>query len=299
MIKKILIIGGTGFIGQNLIKKLRSKNFQIISLSKKKQLPKKKKNITYKSIDISNKKKLNKISKIKFNIVINLGGNINHQNPKETVQAHFYGLKNVLKTINLKNLNLFIQIGSSLEYGTSRSPHLESQLCKPNSSYGKAKLKATNYLRRISNSENFKLVILRPYQIFGPYQKLDRLIPQVIKFCLKDKKFDCTEGRQKRDFLFVDDFVDLILKILNKKKFSSGIYNVGYGKPINVKNVIQLIRNLIKSGEPNFGKVKMRKDEVMKLYPKINKVKKCFNWRPTTTLKSGIRKTIKYYKKKM
>ena len=42
----------------------------------------------------------------------------------------------------------------------------------------------------------------------------------------------------------------------------------------------------------------MRKDEVMKLYPKINKVKKCFNWRPTTTLKSGI-KTIKYYKKKM
>ena len=112
---------------------MRSKNFQIISLSKKNNYLKKKKNITYKSIDISNKKKLNKISKIKFKIVINLGGNINHQNPKETVQAHFYGLKNVLKTINLKNLNLFIQIGSSLEYGTSRSPHLESQLCKPNS----------------------------------------------------------------------------------------------------------------------------------------------------------------------
>lgn len=299
MIKKILIIGGTGFIGQNLIKKLRSKNFQIISLSKKKQLPKKKKNVIYKSIDISNKKKLNKISKIKFNIVINLGGNINHQNPKETVQAHYYGLKNVLKTINLKNLNLFIQIGSSLEYGTSRSPHLESQLCKPNSSYGKAKLKATNYLRRISNSENFKLVILRPYQIFGPYQKLDRLIPQVIKFCLKDKKFDCTEGRQKRDFLFVGDFINLILKILSKKKFSSGIYNVGYGKSIKVKNVIQLIRNLIKSGEPNFGKVKMRKDEVMNLYPKINKVRKYFNWRPATTFNSGIRKTIKYYKNEM
>ena len=101
MIKKILIIGGTGFIGKNLIKKLRSKNFQIISLSKKKQLLKKKKNITYKSIDISNKKKLNKISKIKFKIVINLGGNINHQNPKETVQAHFYGLK-CIKTTTLK-----------------------------------------------------------------------------------------------------------------------------------------------------------------------------------------------------
>ena len=61
-------------------------------------------------------------------------------------------------------------------------------------------MKATNYLRRISISENFKLVILRPYQIFGPYQKLDRLIPQVIKFCLKDKNSIVQKVRQKRDF---------------------------------------------------------------------------------------------------
>ena len=66
MKKKILIIGGTGFIGQNLIRKIKSFNFQIFSISKKKSLPKNKVNITYKSIDITNKKKLDKLNKIKF-----------------------------------------------------------------------------------------------------------------------------------------------------------------------------------------------------------------------------------------
>ena len=219
MKKKILIIGGTGFIGRNLIKRLRSIKFNVISISKKKLLPKSTKNIVYKSVDITNKKKLKKLSQIEFDVIINLGGNINHQNPKETFQAHFFGLKNILNTQNLEKLSLFIQIGSSLEYGTSRSPHKETQFCKPNSSYGKAKLKATNYLIRTCNLKNIKFIILRPYQIFGPFQKLDRLIPQVVKYCLNGMKFNCTEGNQKRDFLFVEDFINLILKILNKKKF--------------------------------------------------------------------------------
>ena len=78
-------------------------------------------------------------------------------------------------------------------------------------------------------------IILRPYQVYGPYQKYDRLIPMVIKSCLKNKKFPCTEGNQERDFLYVDDFTDLIIKILRKKNFKNRIFNVGYGKPIKVK----------------------------------------------------------------
>ena len=296
MKKKILIIGGTGFIGQNLIRKIKSFNFKIFSISKKKSLPKNKVNITYKSIDITNKKKLGKLNKIKFNFVINLGGNIDHENPKETLRAHYFGLKNLLDNLNFENLDLFIQIGSSLEYGFSKSPQKENRLCKPKSSYGKAKLKATNYLTQKYNLKKIRFVILRPYQIYGPFQKFDRLIPQVINSCLKNKTFDCTEGDQKRDFLFVEDFVTLILKILNKKKTISGIYNVGFGKPVKVKDVVKQIRKIIKSGYPDFGKIKMRKDEGMSLYPKIKKVKKHFNWYPKTSLTTGIKKTIKYYK---
>ena len=76
-------------------------------------------------------------------------------------------------------------------------------------------------------------------------------------------------GNQRRDFLYVDDFIKLIFKILNKKKIKSGIYNVGSGKSIRIKTVIEKIRNIIKKGKPLFGKIKMRKEEVINSYPNI------------------------------
>ena len=77
--------------------------------------------------------------------------------------------------------------------------------------------------------------------------------------------------------MYVDDFINLILKIIQKTNINSGIYNVGYGKPEKVNFVIKKINNLIQKGHPNFGKIKMRKDEIMCLYPNINKVKKNLN----------------------
>ena len=146
--------------------------------------------------------------------------------------------------------------------------------------------------------KKFKVIILRLYQVYGPYQKNDRLIPQVINFCLKNKKFPCTEGSQKRDFIYVDDFFNLILKILKKKKLNSGIYNVGCGKPIKVKDVIKKIVGLIKKGTAKFGSIKMREDEINLLYPNIKKVKKNFKWIPKVSLSKGLKKTIKFYEKK-
>ena len=111
----------------------------------------------------------------------------------------------------------------------------------------------------------------------------------------KNKIFLCTPGTQKRDFIYVDDFVFLIKKILLKKNIRYEIFNVGSGKPILVKNIIKKIRNLTKSGEPKFGAIKMRKDEVMSLYPLTKKVKKYFNWKPKVKLIQGLKKTIKSY----
>ena len=112
MRKQILIIGGTGFLGQNLIKNFSIYNYEIISISKRKNLPKNKNNLKYKSLNIYKKKDLNKIKNYKFNYVINFGGNIDHKNPTETHKSHFLGVKNIVETINFKNLRLFIQIGA-------------------------------------------------------------------------------------------------------------------------------------------------------------------------------------------
>ena len=129
-----------------------------------------------------------------------------------------------------------------------------------------------------------------------PTKKKNRLIPFTIDSCHKNLKFNCTQGSQERDFLYVDDFIDLVIKILKLKKVDSGIFNVGTGKPIKVKKVILTIVKKIKKGIPLFGKLKMRKEEKKSLYPNISKTRKAFGWSPKTQLNIGINKTIKFYK---
>ena len=179
-----------------------------------------------------------------------------------------------------------------MEYGSSNSPQKEKIKCSPISHYCKAKYCVSQFIQKKLRN---KSIILRLYQVFGPNQKNDRLIPYVIQSCKKNKKFNCTDGNQLRDFLYVDDFSDLIIKILNRKKIYKGVYNVGYGKPLKVKSIINQIAKKIKKGKPIFGSIKMRKDEIRGLYPNIQKVKKKFNWFPKTSIEQGIIKTIKSY----
>ena len=75
------------------------------------------------------------------------------------------------------------------------------------------------------------------------------------------------------------------------------MYNVGSGKPVQVKKVIKNIIKILKSGQPQYGQIKMRKDEIKNLYPDIRKVKKEINWYPKISLNEGLRKTIINYKK--
>tara|TARA_X000000950_G_C13811974_1_gene618057 strand:+ start:431 stop:1348 length:918 start_codon:yes stop_codon:yes gene_type:complete len=296
LIKKILIIGGNGFLGFNTAKALSKLNFKLVLLCKKRKKSLEIKGIKYIYCDITNYQKLKKkinIKKDKIDCVINFSGNINHSNKKENYKVHFIAFKHLLNIFKKKDLKLFIQAGSSAEYGNCASPQKEKAKCKPNSSYGLAKYSASKLL---INKNYFKFVILRLYQVFGPYQKIDRLVPFTINSCLKGKPFNCTEGNQKRDFLFVEDLTNLIIKIVKKKNFNSGIFNVGQGKPVSVRYVVKNIKKNIQKGKPIFGGIEMRKDENKLLYPNIYNAKKTFNWSPNTSFKKGIKKTIKFYK---
>ncbi len=296
MKKKILIVGGSGFIGHNLIKSIYKLNYKITSLSSK-FVPKKKKfqNVDYIICDIFNLKNLERKLIDNFDYVINLSGNIDHKEKYKTIRTHYIGCKNLVNIFKKKNIKLFIQVGSSLEYGSSQCPHIESDVCFAKSVYGKAKLDATNYLKKVNKKFNFPYIILRLYQVYGPYQKFDRLIPAAIQSFIRNEKFQSSHGSQLRDFIYIKDLVVLFHKILNKKKVGVGIYNVGTGNPISVKYAIETINREIGLGKILFGDLKMRRNEMMRSYPSIKKVKKFFNWRPKTSFLKGIKKTIKYY----
>ena len=293
--KKILIVGGTGFLGMNFIKKISKINYEITSISRK--IPKKQdkiKGVKYFSKDISKNVKL----KGDFDFAVNFGGNIDHSNHKKTYKTHFLGVKNLINFLKKKNIKRFIHIGSSSEYGKAQSPHDEKMKCQAILSYGVSKLKATNYLLDLYKKSNFPVAILRLYQVYGPGQKTNRLIPFVIKNCIQKKKFNCSHGLQSRDFIYIDDLTNAIKLILStNKKIHGKIFNVGFGRSIKLKNIINSLTKKLGGGLPLFGKLKMRKDETLNSFPKINLIKS-LGWSPKVNFEKGLNKTIFYYKTK-
>ncbi len=297
--KKLLIIGGTGFLGYHVAVKAKKKNWMVHSISSRK--PKKiryLKNVKYLICDITNKKHVNKSLNSKYDYIINFGGYVDHSNKKKTHSSHFNGCKNLIDIIQKKKIipSKFIQIGSSIENLKSKSPQSElypKLNYKIKSVYGYSKLLATRYLINHFRKKNFPAIILRPYIIYGPKQDSNRFIPFVIENCKKNKKFILSTCEQHRDFLFIDDFVRLIFKVLSSDSKSHGnIFNVGYGKPIKLKKIVKLIRNKINKGLPDFGKFKLRPDEINIQYPNIKKIKKFFGWSPKTKFINGLIKTI-------
>ena len=299
--KKILIIGGTGFIGYYLSKRCLKKNWDVTSISTKK--PKNNrfiKEVKYILCDITKKSLLKKRIKENYDFVVNLGGYVDHSNKIKTYKSHYVGCKNLADFFIKKKLTTFVQMGSSIENGNQKSPQAVAKLsnfAKIKSVYGKAKLKSSIYLLNLFKKKNFPIVIFRLYLVYGPGQDINRFLPIIINGCLNNETFATSHGKQKRDFIFIDDVINAIIKSLVIKNSIGKILNLGTGKPQKLVQIINKIIKMCKGGEANFGKVLIRTDEILNLYPDINYTKSILNWTPKIDFKNGLIKTVKFYKR--
>ena len=296
--KKILVIGGTGFIGFHVIKEALKRKWKVTSISlTKPNGNRRQKKVKYIILNLTNLKKLKKKINENYDFVVNAAGYNKITSLNESLfDSHFVGLLNLLKVLKTKKLKKFIQIGSSAEYGKATSPQKENAICLPKTSYAMAKFSCTNFLQNYHRNDKFPVTILRFFLVYGPNQGKNRVLPEVIEACLRNKKFAATLGDQKCDFCFIDDAIEAIFKTLFTSKSNGEVINIGYGKPLKIKDSINLVCKLIGKGQPLFGKLKYKKDTNMKLYPDIRKAKKIIGWTPKINFFQGIKKTITTYK---
>jgi len=296
--KKILIIGGTGFIGSNLAEKCIKKNLTVFSLSKSKPKKIRKiKSVKYLLCNFNNYSNLKKkLIKFKFDYVVNCGGYVEqNKSKKKLYNMHYKGSVNLYNFFKDKNLKAFIQIGSSSEYGDSDIPNKEENLCKPNDSYGIYKYKSTKFLIDKYKKKNFPITVLRFYQLYGPMQDFNRFIPQLIKASICKEKFSTSKGKQYRDFLHINDAIIAIFKSIKSAKSKGEIFNIGLGKTIQLKKILALVKKKNKYLDPVYGKIKIRRGEKILLFPSIKKAKKFINWSPKISIEKGINLTNQYY----
>ena len=295
---KILIFGGSGFIGYHLTKKCVKKGWRVTSISK--HILKKEKIVKkafYSIKNLENFRNFKNISK-DYDFVVNASGYINNNDNLTYKNHNFKIVKNIIRHFRNTNIKAFLNIGTSAEYGGMFSPQNEKVKTLPKSKYGKDKLKCTKLLINSFKTINFPAIVFRTYQVYGPLQETNRLIPIAANSCYLNKKFDCSDGSQIRDYIYIDDLTEAILKALNNKLAIGQIFNIGSGYGVSLKQIIDSTKKFFKKGRPLFGKIKSRKDENKEIIADISKIKRILKWKPKVKFKLGLRRTLKYYKKK-
>jgi|TARA_A100001011_G_C14182299_1_gene787415 nucleoside-diphosphate-sugar epimerase len=297
--KEVLILGGTGFIGTNLLKKLDSKSLNITLVGNKGQ-NKTIKDINYIFLNGKSMSEVKYLTQTEFSYVINLMGYIDHSNffasGRDIVKSHLIELIGFIENMNKDNLKKFVQIGSSDEYSNEKPPQKEEKKNFSFSPYSFAKSASTDFLRMLNKTDNFPAVTLRLFLVYGPHQKNDRFIPQLINGCLENIEIPMTKGEQIRDFCFVDDVCEAIIACLDNEKVNGEIINIASGIPISIKSMAIKIQDLIGKGTLKIGDLPDRSNTNQSLYADNNLARNLLNWTPNISLEQGLKKSIDFYK---
>ncbi len=301
--KKFLIIGGAGFIGRNLIKKINSTKNEVHILDLKKQnLKYFKKNKSYKIFngDIS-KKKTFKLINHKYDKVFFLAAEtstfICEKKPLKCLKTNILGVINFYYWCIEKKPKEVIFTSSMAVYGFKAINVNENTLEKPISVYGVSKLIGEQILSKLFFTK-IKIRIFRLFNVYGPgqdYENLDQgmlsiyLIQAIKKKCVKVKG----SLNRFRDFIYVDDVCNCLLS--NFKVNENFTYNLGTGKKTYVKNLIRLIFKNLKI-KYNVISLNSHSGDTFGSYSNINKIKKK-GIKIKYNLQDGLKKTIKELKK--
>lgn len=301
--KRVLVIGGTGFIGSHLCKRMIEVGHAATSVSLRPArltIP----GVQYVVANLADVQSVRTgLSGKSFDYVINSGGYINHRffcdGGRELIQSHFDGVQNLLVSLDRDSIVRFVQLGSSDEYGAAPSPQKESLREAPISPYSLAKVATTHFLQMLWRTEKFPAVILRLFLTYGPGQNKERFIPQLILGCLENRNFPVSEGKQVRDFCYIEDVIDAIMASLRSSEACGEVINLSSGSPITIRAVAERVQSIVGRGIPEYGKVPYRPGENMRLFADIQKASRLLNWQPATSIDRGLRKTIDFFEREM
>lgn len=307
---KILITGGAGFIGSNLVDECVKRGWDVIivdnlSSGKKENINNKAK---FYQVDITDFEKLKDIfKKEKPEVVDHHAAQIDVR--KSVVSPQYDANINILGSLNLLQLSIeykvkkfiFASSGGTI-YGEckDKKPPKESNIPLPECPYGCAKAAVELYMRYYNKVYGLSTISLRYANVYGPRQ--DPLgeagvIAIFINRMLKNEDvFIFGDGNQMRDFVYVEDVVDANIKsIMSKKDFA--IYNVGTGKAVSINDIFKNLKKLLNYNKSPIYKPP-RKGEIFKSYLNISLIKKELNWQPKTSLQEGLKEVIDYFKSK-
>jgi UDP-glucose 4-epimerase len=303
--KKILVTGGAGFIGSHLVDALIERGHRVVvidnlSTGKKENINKRAK---FYKIDIYSPKIGEIFKKEKPEIIFHLAAQINVrrsiENPLKDAKINILGSLNILENCKKFKTQKIIFASSAGVYGEARTlPTPEDYLVNPDSPYRIAKRTIENYLKFYKENFGLKFISLRFSNVYGPRQDPKGEAGAVAIFINKLLKGERPtifgDGKQTRDFIFVEDVVSACLKAIEYKG-EKEIFNIGTGIETSINELYKIISKLLRT------KIKPKYDpekpgDLKRSCLEISLAKRELKWKPKYNLEKGLEKTMKFLK---
>ncbi|MBZ9624565.1 GDP-mannose 4,6-dehydratase [Clostridium sp. FP2] len=304
MRKNILVTGSTGFVGACLVEDLVKCKYNVNVIVRKSsnlwRLQKVIDEINIYYADITNKNEMEEVvKKVNPEYIFHLatyGAYYFQENEEIIINTNLIGTKNLVDVCSKVDYKAFVNIGSSSEYGVKLNKMEETNVLEPINVYGVSKAAATLYCNMIHQTQQKPIGTVRLFSVYGKYEDCTRLVPSVILSCLRGENPKLADGTAVRDFIYVQDVLDVLKRLAFEERIGGKIYNLAYGEQHSVKQMVDTI--LVESKvdlEPIWGSLKGRKSDTKKWQSDMTLLKAELEWEPKYNLEKGIKETIEWF----
>ena len=218
----------------------------------------------------------------------------------ECTQTNVAGTVNLLRAIEDTGYRRLVFTGTSEIYGAIEVPFREDAAVDPGSPYAVSKYAAERFCRMLHRGRGWPIVLLRPFNAYGPAQSPDRVIPEVIVRALEGRELQMTSGTQTREFNYVVDLVDGFVRTALTPGIEGELLNLGCGEEIAVADLATKILALM--GDPievKIGALPERPNEIPRMCSDSTKARELLGWEPAHTLDDGLQRTIEWYEREL
>ena len=305
--KRILVTGGAGFIGSNLTRRLVSLGAEVDVIVKYKsiidcvRLSSIWQQVGVIEADLRNIDSLRQLKSRRYDVIFHLSA-YNHVGDS-FLHVNEALLSNAVATANLMEFapeyGRFVYTSSSEVYGFQESvPFQESFMSNPISPYAIGKYAGELYARMKGLQTKRPIVCVRPFNTFGPYQSERAVIPELIIKCLRGAVVETTEGKQTREFNYVDNIVDGFLAVADIDTAPDKVINIGMGQEIAICDLVRKIHELTDSkSELRIGALPDRDTEIWRMCAGNTRAREMLGWQPAVSFDEGLKRTIDWFRR--
>lgn len=301
----VFLTGASGFIGANIARKLLEKKYSVHVLNRTDSPSWRLKDIANQIVahkgDIADLQSVTQaVLKAQPSYIIHLAtyGAYSYQKELEKIiNVNVVGTANLLEATKDIPYRCFINTGSSSEYGLKSKPMKETDFCDPVSYYAASKLAATNLCKVFAKINNKPIVTLRLFSVYGPYEEPSRFIPAIIKALKYKEAVKLTPGKQRRDFIYIDDVVEAYLQTLRAgRKLKEKICNIGTGQEFTNDEIVNRLFNVTKQKTIiQKGAYPKRDWDTLHWRADISRAKKLLSWKPRYTIDKGLQSAYSWF----